>query len=67
MGLGAFLDVPLYELPFEIVYELAVSDAILWFASVSTDIEIVGMYKVRTGERTSCCSGLCSGSMGCLV
>lgn len=50
MGFGAFLDVSLYELPFEVVYELAVSDSILWFASVSTDMETVGMYKVRTGE-----------------
>jgi hypothetical protein len=29
VGFGAFIDVSLYELPFEIVHELAVGDAFL--------------------------------------
>jgi len=64
MGFGAFLDVSLYELFFEIAYELAVGDALLACVSICWCGESGG---VRTGERSSSCSAFFSISTFCLV
>jgi hypothetical protein len=64
MGFGAFFDVSLYELFFEIAYELAVGDALLACVSICWCGESGG---VRTGERSSSCLVYPKGSVCCLV
>jgi len=64
VGFGAFFDVSLYELLFEIAYELAVGDALLAGVSICWCRESGG---VRTGERSSSCLACSLGSVCCLI